>query len=97
MDGWCCWHDASLGRSSPPPRGGLTYPTHHERLFGQPCSEIPQAPLELGPLDLIGAQLDRRLVGARSALAIIGAPEQFCMGGMQRLVALERWIVQQRR
>ena len=60
-------------------------------------SKVLQAPLELGSVDGITTKPDRRLVGARSALAITGALEQFGMGGMQRLVALERRIAQERR
>src|SRR3981189_191833 len=82
---------------APPPGDGLTSPTQPVRRFGQPRSEIPQAAVQLRTLDGVGTQLDRRLVGARGALAVARAPEQLRMGGVQRLVALERRLVQQQR
>ena len=56
------------------------------------ASKIQQAPLELGPLDGVGTQLDRRLVGALGGLSVTGALEQLGMGCVQRLVALERRV-----
>ena len=61
-----------------------------------PGSEILQAALELGSLDGVGTQLDRHLVGTHSGRSLTGALEQLGMRGMQRLVALERGVVQQR-
>ena len=55
-----------------------------------------QPALELGALNRVGAELDRPLVGALGAREVTGAPEQLGVRCVQRLVALERGILEQR-
>ena len=51
---------------------------------------------ELRLLDGVGAELDRALVRARGARGVAGAAQQVGVRGVQRLVALERGIAEQR-
>jgi len=51
---------------------------------------------ELGALDRAGAELDRTLVRALGAGEVTSAPEQLGVRGVQRLVVLERTILEQR-
>src|SRR4051794_31292012 len=97
MDGWGLLHDTSSESEFAASRRRPHYSDAARAAIWTACSKILPAPLQLRPLDGIGAQLDRRLVGARGALSIAGALEQLGMGGVEGLVALERGIVQQRR
>ena len=58
--------------------------------------ERRQAPVQLGPLDRVGAERDRSLVRARGGHRVAGSPEQVGVCRVQRLVALERRVGQQR-
>src|SRR5579859_7183537 len=81
--------------------------SHHRARFGQPGEktgvgqpsvgvERRKAPLQLSAFDLVGAERDRSLVRAGGGHGIAGSPEQVRVRGVQRLVALECSVGQQR-
>src|SRR5437879_9599587 len=105
------WFCMTLSGSVAPPTGGLIYTdaaepgiwTGSDSRSSSGADEGRSArvqrlqpPFELGALDVVRAQLDRPLIGARGAVAPSGAPEQLGVRRMQRLVVLEGRIAEQR-
>src|SRR6187455_2354064 len=66
------------------------------RIRGRLAERVAPA-LQLGALHGVRAQLDGPRVRARGAVAVARAVQQLGVGGLQRLVALERRVVEQRR
>src|SRR5947209_14132914 len=60
------------------------------------AAQAGESTLELGALDVVVAQLDRPLVRARGARRVVGAPKQLGVRGVQRLVACQPRVVEQR-
>src|SRR4051812_45616896 len=95
--GWACRSSMSL---SPPASAASTTRRSVEgdldAALRKASRQRAEAPLELCALDGVGGELDRLLVGARGARGVARAAEQLGVRRVQRLVALERGIGEQR-